>query len=183
MNLMRLRFIFLFSSICLPVFFITGCGGVAGSENGDTQMPLPVSHHFPLQVGNKTIQVELALSPEESARGLMERTEMGEDEGMIFLYPKPIRASFWMKNTLLPLDIGFFNSEGVLLEIYRMYPRDETAVKSQSKEIHFALEMNQGWFSANKIRPGAVLDRQALRRGIEARGFSPEKFGLREEDS
>jgi uncharacterized membrane protein (UPF0127 family) len=159
----------------LSLFWFTGCDGIAQAS---TDSPLPASHQFSFQLNEKTIQAELALSPKEMARGLMERTEMDENDGMVFLYGQPIQASFWMKNTLIPLDIGYFNSEGVLLEVYRMYPRDESAVQSRSKEIRFALEMNQGWFSANRIRPGAVLDLQGLRNAVVARGFSPEEFGL-----
>jgi uncharacterized protein len=139
---------------------------------------LPHSHLFPLRVGDRTIHAQIALTNDEMARGLMERQAMPPDEGMIFVYQRPIRASFWMKNTPLPLDIGFFNSRGTLLEIYRLHPHDLSTVRSRNDDVQFALEMNQGWFSLHRIRPGASLDLELLRQALDARGFNPGDYGL-----
>jgi hypothetical protein len=87
--------------------------------------------------------------------------------------------SFWMHNTPLPLDIGFFSSEGELKEIYPMLPFDEATIRSRDERLQFALEMNQGWFHDNGVRPGARLDLAALREALKARGATPGDFGLR----
>jgi uncharacterized membrane protein (UPF0127 family) len=84
-----------------------------------------------------------------------------------------------MRNTPLPLDIGFFSRGGELKEIYTLLPFDENPIRSRSDALEFALEMNQGWFHDHGIKPGAALDLAALREALKARGLTPEDFGLR----
>lgn len=143
--------------------------------------PKGVADFFPIKVGDKTVRMQLAVRPGEMQRGLMERRDLGTDDGMLFVYEKPQALSFWMRNTPTALDIGFFNAAGVLEEIYPLHPFDETAVASRSSELQFALEMNQGWFQRNGVKPGAKLDRAALSDALRERGFSARKFGLGEE--
>jgi uncharacterized membrane protein (UPF0127 family) len=83
-----------------------------------------------------------------------------------------------MHDTPTPLDVGFFDPAGRLKEIYQMQPFDETTTKSRSQDLQFALEMNQGWFSANEVRPGAALDLTELFAALKARGFDPKDRGL-----
>ena len=80
--------------------------------------------------------------------------------------------------TPTPLDIGFFRSDGMLAEIYALHPFDEKTVSSRGSELRFALEMNQGWYQANGVKPGAQLDLKALAAALKARGFTPAKYGL-----
>jgi hypothetical protein len=87
---------------------------------------------------------------------------------------------FWMRNTPTPLDIGFFNRQGMLEEIYALHPFDESTVQSRSTALSFALEMNQGWFREHGVKPGAQLDLKALAAALKARGFEPRRFGLEE---
>lgn len=122
--------------------------------------------------------MQLAVRPVEMQRGLMERRDLGTDDGMIFLYDKPQQMTFWMRNTPTPLDIGFFKSDGTLDEVLAMHPFDEKTVSSHSRELRFALEMNQGWYRANGIKPGAKLDLKALAEALKARGFVPSRYGL-----
>jgi uncharacterized protein len=143
-----------------------------------TASPKTVDDFFPIKVGDKTVRMQLAVREPEMERGLMERRNLGRDDGMIFVYAKPQQMSFWMHNTPTPLDIGFFDSGGMLEEIYPMHPYDETTVGSRSAMLQFALEMNQGWFHDNGIKPGMELDRKALVAALKARGFDPAKFGL-----
>lgn len=140
--------------------------------------PKTVAHFFPIKVGEQTVRMQLAVRPDEQQRGLMERRDLGRDDGMIFLYEKPQQLSFWMRNTPTPLDIGFFNPDGVLEEIYQMHPFDETTVASRSQRLQFALEMNQGWYRAAGVKPGARIDRAALAAALRERGMDPAKFGL-----
>jgi uncharacterized protein len=139
-----------------------------------------VADYFPIKVGDRTVRMQLAVHPAEMQRGLMERRDLGRDDGMIFIYEKPQRMSFWMRNTPTPLDIGFFSREGVLEEVYPLYPFDETSVSSRGDRLQFALETNQGWFRENGIKPGAQLDLKALVAALKARGFKPQRFGLGE---
>ncbi|MBI2497528.1 MAG: DUF192 domain-containing protein [Opitutae bacterium] len=84
-----------------------------------------------------------------------------------------------MRNTTLPLDIGYFDATGELKEIYPMYPLDEKPVNSRSRSIQFCLEMNQGWYQRHDVRPGARLDLKAVAAALRARGLKPEQAGLR----
>lgn len=122
--------------------------------------------------------MQLAVREAEMTQGLMERRDLGRDEGMLFVYARPQRMSFWMRNTPTPLDIGFFDDGGMLEEIYPLHPFDETPVATRSTLLTMALEMNQGWFQANGVKPGAQIDLKAVAEALKARGFAPEKYGL-----
>ena len=109
----------------------------------------------------------------------MFRQTMGEDEGMLFVFTAPQPMGFYMRNTTLPLDIGYFDASGELKEIYPMYPLDERTVASRSRNIQFCLEMNQGWYGRNGVKPGAKLDLKAVAGALRARELKPEAAGLR----
>ncbi len=152
----------------------------ACARPGSTAAPAPktIADWFPIRVGSQVVQMQLAITEPEMEHGLMERRELGADQGMLFVYAAPTSMSFWMRNTPLPLDIGFFDPAGRLREIYPMYPYDETPINSASDRLQFALEMNQGWYRAHQISPGARLDLAAVRAALKARGFDPAHFGL-----
>jgi len=109
------------------------------------------------------LTVEVAKTEEQRSRGLMFRTQLAPDTGMLFIFPNEIPLGFWMKNTLLPLTIGYFNKKKVLGEILDMDPpigpvRDEQLARYASKEpCLYALEVPRGWFAAKKIKPGATF--------------------------
>jgi uncharacterized membrane protein (UPF0127 family) len=130
-----------------------------------------VDDFFPIKVGDRVVQMQIAILPAEQARGLMYRKTLGADEGMLFAYRQPQTMSFYMRNTSLPLDIGFFSPDGELKEIYPMYPFDERTVTSRSSDLRYALEMNQGWFKANGVKPGARIETKALAAALLARGL------------
>ncbi|MDO8539917.1 MAG: DUF192 domain-containing protein [Opitutaceae bacterium] len=140
--------------------------------------PKTVMDYFPIKVGGKVVRLQLAIRQAEMQRGLMERRDLGRDDGMLFLYGKPQQMQFWMRNTPTALDIGFFNPEGVLEEIYPLHPFDEKTMSSRSDRLQYALEMNQGWYRENGVKPGAQLDRKALAEAVKARGFEPRRYGL-----
>ena len=73
---------------------------------------------------------------------------------------------------------GYLDPDGVIAEIYPLLPFDERSVPSHSDQLQFALEMPQGWFAANGIRPGSRVDLKAVAAALRARGFDPAKFGL-----
>ena len=162
--------------VLAALLLLSGC---ARAATGTAVENKTVDDRFAIRVGSRTVQMQLALSPEEQQKGLMFRQSMGADEGMLFLFDRPQQMSFWMRNTEIPLDIGYFDPAGELKEIYPMYPHDERTVSSHGRDIQFCLEMNQGWFKQNGVRPGARLDLTAVADGIRARGFKPEAVGLR----
>lgn len=150
-------------------------GATAATATG---APKTVADFFPIKVGEKTVRMQLAVHPHEMQRGLMERRDLGRDDGMLFVYEKPQQMSFWMRNTPTALDIGFFGADGVLQEVYPLHPFDERTVASRGAELKFALEVNQGWFRESGVKPGAQLDLKALAAALKARGFAPSRFGL-----
>jgi uncharacterized protein len=111
-----------------------------------------------LKISNVPLTVEIADTPQASENGLMFRDSLPEDRGMLFLFEQPKKASFWMRNTKIPLSIAYVDSDGKILEIKSMNPLDETVVPSRSDEVAYALEVNQGWFDRHGITPGAKLD-------------------------
>jgi uncharacterized membrane protein (UPF0127 family) len=110
-----------------------------------------------LLVGALEMVAELARTPRQIAAGMMYRRDMAPDEAMLFIYPFPRRVSFYMRNTLIPLSCAYIDGQGIIREIYAMKPGDETPITSRSDAIQFVLEVNQGWFEANNIGPGASV--------------------------
>lgn len=106
-----------------------------------------------LQLGQHQLQVEYAQNWQQRQRGLMYRTSLCDDCGMLFHFDQPQIASMWMKDTLLPLDVAFIDDKGHISDILAMQPRDLTPVKS-SRAVRYALEMNQGWFAKHGIQVG-----------------------------
>ncbi|MEI9478814.1 MAG: DUF192 domain-containing protein [Deltaproteobacteria bacterium] len=111
---------------------------------------------IPLYVKDKEIRVEVAKAPEERAQGLMGRKQLGDSEGMLFIFETEDYHSFWMKNTLIPLSIAFIDKEGRILRITDMKPLTLES-HAPPKPVLYALEMKQGWFSANGIKVGDVI--------------------------
>ncbi|MEM8550729.1 MAG: DUF192 domain-containing protein [Verrucomicrobiota bacterium] len=159
------------------------CGGcqeqTAPVESTATQTEIaPATTYFPIRIGDQTVRMQLALFPRELQRGLMHREQLAKDDGMIFVFAAPQPMSFWMRNTRIPLDIGYFTPDGVLREIYPLQPFDEVSVRSQRQDLQLALEVNQGWYGKHGIRPGAQLDMHALKAAMLARGIDPTRYGL-----
>jgi uncharacterized membrane protein (UPF0127 family) len=111
-----------------------------------------------LKISNVPITVEVADTPQASENGLMFRDSLPEDHGMLFIFDQPRKASFWMRNTKIPLSIAYADSDGKILEIKSMNPLDETVVPSRSDEVDYALEVNQGWYTRHGITSGAKID-------------------------
>ena len=103
-----------------------------------------------------TLVVELAVTDQERAEGLMFRTKLPDGEGMLFLFERDEQLSFWMKNTLIPLSIAYISANGQITEIKDMYPQDETAVGS-SRSVRYALEVPQGWFTRAGIQINDIV--------------------------
>ena len=109
-----------------------------------------------LSAGIHNIQAQLAQTPDQRATGLMFRSSMATNEGMLFAFDAPATQCFWMKNTLLPLSAAFIADNGTVINIEDMKP--QTLDSHCSKQpVRFVLEMNQGWFEKRGIKPGSKL--------------------------
>lgn len=104
--------------------------------------------------GKFRFHVELALSVPQQMQGLMFRDQMAADAGMLFLYDRPHPASFWMKNTLIPLDMLFIGSDGRIVNIHeRAVPGSLDGINSAGP-VKGILEINGGMSARLGIRPG-----------------------------
>ena len=114
-----------------------------------------------IKVGTKTLEAEIADTDPLREKGLMNREKLKDDHGMVFVFPTERRLSFWMKNTLIPLSIGFFTSEGKLVQIIDMDPASpmelQPKVYVSARPAKYALEVNKGWFKKYKVELGSKL--------------------------
>ncbi|MCQ2032159.1 DUF192 domain-containing protein [Stutzerimonas zhaodongensis] len=106
-----------------------------------------------LRVGDARLEAEYARTPNERERGLMERTEMPADHGMLFRFDELRRHCLWMENTPLPLSAAFMDEQGRIVDIIDLQPLD-TSIRCSQGPARYALEMNQGWFEAKGVEVG-----------------------------
>jgi uncharacterized membrane protein (UPF0127 family) len=118
-----------------------------------------VAQQFPvmsLNAGIHVVQAEVAATNENRMQGLMFRKSLGQNNGMLFVFPEEGQHCMWMKNTLLPLSVAFMDSKGVIVSIHDMDPQSEVS-HCAAAPARFALEMNRGWFRSKGISSGARI--------------------------
>jgi uncharacterized protein len=109
------------------------------------------------QGGVQRFSVEVADTAAERAKGLMLRKHMPSSSGMLFVYPAPTHAVFWMKNTLIPLDMIFADSTGLVTSVHsNAIVEDETPIDGGT-EVKFVLEINAGLAKRMGISQGAQM--------------------------
>ena len=125
---------------------------VPGTEEGLPSSGLP---ELALEIKGKKISVELAATPDSRRLGLMHRDSMGDDHGMLFVFPASDKKfrSFWMHNTRLPLSIAYIRDDGTIINVEEMKALDEHSIWSH-EPARLALEMNKGWFHVHGIVAG-----------------------------
>ena len=109
-----------------------------------------------LKTGIYRIQAEIADSSETRQTGLMNRTSMPMNSGMLFVFEEKAGHCFWMFSTKIPLSIAFIADDGKILNIEEMQA-GSTNNHCPKAPVRFALEMNQRWFSDRVIAPGSVI--------------------------
>ena len=131
------------------VVLLAGCG-----SNDDS--PRAVIHTGD---GEVTVHVEVADTESERARGLMGRTELAEDAGMVFVFPQDSTSAFWMKDTLIPLSIAFYDDSGRIVRILDMEPcrEDPCPVYDPKAVYRGALEVDNGAFRRWGVKEGDTL--------------------------
>jgi uncharacterized membrane protein (UPF0127 family) len=107
------------------------------------------------------VRVEIADSPSERERGLMGRRTLAPRAGMLFVYPEDVKGGYWMKGTLIPLDIAFIGSRGRILRVLTMTPcrKDPCRVYDPGVRYRSALEVNAGSFRRWGVRVGDRVKR------------------------
>ncbi|MBA4115477.1 MAG: DUF192 domain-containing protein [Rubrobacter sp.] len=165
----------LLTFLFVSLLFVAGCGGEQGSapEKEET-LPAPpetteetatasTSEESPtlaiISSSGARIEVEVEIADEraEQQRGLMERTALAEDGGMLFVFERNEPRSFWMRNTLIPLSIAYIADGGRIVDIQDMQPLDETSHPS-AEPARYALEVNQGFFAERGIGVGDEVE-------------------------
>lgn len=114
---------------------------------------LPVTQ---LSAGMHLIKAEVADSDPTRTRGLMFRTSLPTNAGMVFVFDQAAPHCMWMKNTLIPLSVAFIDEGGAIINIADMQPKSEQS-HCATRPARYALEMNKGWFAQRGIKAGARL--------------------------
>jgi len=110
-----------------------------------------------LTLGAHSLTAQIAADDASRERGLMSRTNLAENEAMVFVFPSPQPVAFWMKDTPTPLSIAYVGPSGRIFEIHDLKPFDETAVPSASQAVTYAIETPQGWFTKHGIIAGSTV--------------------------
>lgn len=134
----------------IPAVFDTGASG----HLNHAQPRLPT---IKLWAGTNALITEVASTQTQVMTGMMFRESMAENEAMLFVFPTPHQASFYMKNTLVPLSCAYLDNDGTILEIHDLQPKNETAVPAATDRIRFVLETKQGWFQRHPVGIGTVI--------------------------
>lgn len=141
------------------LFFLAIAALLPTSSNSIPEAAVVLSHQqqlpqASLTIGRHLLEVRLATDQRSRDFGLMKQKILNPNEGMLFVFPKAQRVSFWMKETSLPLSIAYINSAGLILEVHDLEPFNEHSIPSSSSSIVYVLEVARGWFSENQVLPG-----------------------------
>jgi len=123
--------------------------------------PAGARERIPLRIGDQLLQVEIAATPAQRAQGLMGRTSLGPNEGMLFVFPGDDVRCLWMRDTPSALAAAFVSARGEILTLAEMQPQTDTRHCSRAP-ARYALETAAGWFSQRGIAVGAKIQ------GLEA---------------
>ena len=118
--------------------------------------PNPVRTRQDLAVGSAVFKVELATTEDQRTMGLMHRTQLADNQGMLFVFDQDQHLDFWMKNTILPLSIAYISSKGEIKEILDMVPFSLQSVPSEYA-VRSALEVNKGAFQRAGVKTGDMV--------------------------
>lgn len=108
--------------------------------------------------GQPRVLAEHAVTQAQKSRGLMYRTQLGEDAGMLFSWPDEAPRSFWMKNTCLPLDMMFIDSNGFIVSALEQVPTMNEIARQSICWASRVLEVNAGWIRAHAVEPGQRVE-------------------------
>lgn len=142
-----------------PTSMVNPQGGSRRAPLEPRRTPLESIPTVPLKVKDTEITAWVADTDEVRTEGLMfvTKDQMSDDQGMLFVFPDVDYLGFWMKNTLIPLDIAFMRSDGTIVTIHTMSPLDERTYRS-SEPAQYALEVHAGWFDRHGVKVGDKVD-------------------------
>ncbi len=142
------------------LLFLIGMDTSHAASTGDTPPPLPRerviirAHDNPKGAPRAVFRAEIARTREEQQRGLMNRPKLPKNNGMLFVFDPPATVGFWMKDTLIPLDMLFIDANGRITKIYdQAEPHDESPISSGG-DVRAVLEILGGEAEARGIQVG-----------------------------
>jgi hypothetical protein len=126
------------------------------------EMPLPTQAQpklptMKLFLGAETLDAEQALTQREQQTGMMFRKNIQDTDAMIFVFPGPFQASFWMKNCPESISAAYIDPAGVIQEIHHLEKNDTNGVVAASPNIQYVLETSDGWFQRHHVTVGMVI--------------------------
>jgi uncharacterized protein len=141
---------------------------LAGCKNSQDAAPPPAAPSLPTQaqpklptvklyLGAETLDVEQALTWPQQQTGMMFRTNIQDTDAMIFVFPQPHQAAFWMKNCPESISAAYIDPAGVIQEIHHLEKNDTNGVVAASANIQYVLETSEGWFQRHHVGVGAVI--------------------------
>lgn len=151
----RARHTALAVAIALRALSLVCC---AGAQDGAPPTPT-----VQLSAGIHLIHAELADNDPARMRGLMFRSSLAPNHGMLFVFATAEAHCMWMRNTLIPLSVAFVDADGSVVNIEEMKPQTDDSHCAR-RPVRYALEMGEQWFSHHGVRAGSVL-----------RGIPPER--------
>jgi uncharacterized membrane protein (UPF0127 family) len=150
--------------LCAVLLLAAACGdGSEPDRAAPSPSPTPTfataTALLDTEDGSTLITVEVAETQAQRSRGLMFREALAEDSGMVFVWFKETSGAFWMKNTLIPLSIAFFDVRGKILRILDMEPCRSEPCKLYDPGVRYmgALEVNQGAFERWGVAEGDFI--------------------------
>lgn len=132
--------------LALGLALVAGC-------RGDRPVAIVHGAHGPVRVG-----VEVVRTPAARTQGLMYRTTLGDDEGMLFVFDETSDHGFWMKNTFLSLDMLFLDEAGAVVGVHERATPQSTATISIGRPSRYVLEVPGGWAARHGVRPGTRVE-------------------------
>lgn len=136
-----------FRIVLLAISLVTSWPGWAQQP----QLPL-----LELFAGMHRVEAEVAATPNSRQTGMMQRTIMAPQRGMLFVFPEVAKHCMWMRNTVLPLSVAFLDERGRIINIEDMQPQTENN-HCAVRPARYALEMNLGWFKSRGLGAGFAI--------------------------
>ena len=133
---------------------------VQPSPSAENSLPTQAQPKLPtvkLYLGAETLAAEQALTWRQQETGMMFRTNIQDTDAMIFVFPQPYQAAFWMKNCPESISAAYIDPAGIIQEIHHLEKNDTNNVMAASTNIQYVLETSDGWFGRHHVNTGMVI--------------------------
>ena len=152
-------------ALLLAALLFTGCSKTSSpaplpATSIEDLLPRQAQAKLPtmkLYLGAETLDVELALTPQQEMTGMMYRTNIQDTDAMLFVLPFTQRANFWMKNCPESISAAYITPDGIITEIHHLEKNDTNGVAAATDNIRFVLETSDGWFARHNVATGMLI--------------------------